>query len=285
MYKEILLFISFLLYLSSNGTDVTDDYVDPTLRITSPQIISIKVGQKFQFTAKYFDTSGTPVENPNLIWTVSPPHALTLDDSAFATATSDGVATIQVSIVTVLGTAISTKTSFPVREVITVITETATMTTNTGTNTTTTSDINTSTIDSGTASSTLTDTESTTDTDTTTTTDPNSTKRTSTPTINDDVVLTAPQSYHGTIQTTSSYKLTGSYEYGLNDAGQLVLDIAGDYEASTALPSLYVYLSNNPNSTSGSYEIAEVTVFNGANSYTLSSSIDISDYKYILCWC
>ena len=47
MYKEILLFISFLLYLSSNGTDVTDDYVDPTLRITSPQIISIKVGLKF----------------------------------------------------------------------------------------------------------------------------------------------------------------------------------------------------------------------------------------------
>ena len=112
MYKEILLFISFLLYLSSNGTDVTDDYVDPTLRITSPQIISIKVGQKFQFTAKYFDTSGTPVENPNLIWTVSPPHALTLDDSAFATATSDGVATIQVSIVNVLGTAISAETLF-----------------------------------------------------------------------------------------------------------------------------------------------------------------------------
>ena len=128
-----------------------------------------------------------------------PPDALTLDDSAFATATNDGVDSIQVSIVNVLGT--------------------------------------------------------------------------------------APQSYHGTIQTTSSYKLTGSYEYGLNDAGQLVLDIAGDYEASTALPSLYVYLSNNPNSTSGSYEIAEVTVFNGANSYTLPSSIDISDYKYILCWC
>ena len=125
----------------------------------------------------------------------------------------------------------------------------------------------------------------TTDTGTTTTTDPNSTKSTSTPTIDDDVVGTAAQSYHGKIQTTSSYKLTRSYEYGLNDPGQLVLDIAGDYEASTALPSLYVYLSNNPNSTSGSYEIAEVTVFNGANSYTLPSSIDISDYKYILCWC
>jgi len=100
MYKKILLFISYLLYLSCIGTYVTDDYVDPTLRITSPQIISIKVGQKFQFTAKYFDTSGTPVDNPNLIWTVSPPDALTIDNNGFATATKDGLATIQVSVVT-----------------------------------------------------------------------------------------------------------------------------------------------------------------------------------------
>lgn len=149
------------------------------------------------------------------------------------------------------------------------------MTNNSGTNT--------STIDSDTATSTLTDTS--TITTKVSDTSPSTTDTDSTPTLDDDVVVTAPQSYQGTIQTTSSYKLTGSYEYGLNDAGQLVLDIARDYEASTALPSLYVYLSNNPNSTSGSYEIAEVIVFNGAHSYTLPSSIDISDYKYILYWC
>ena len=271
------------MYLSCIGTDVTDDYVEPTLRITSPQIISIKVGQKFQFTAKYFDTSGAQIENPNLIWTVSPPGALSINDSGFAAATSDGEATVQVSFVTALGNTISDKTSFPVREVVTAITETTTMTIDSGTTTTTTSDVNTSTIDSGTATSTLTDTSTTTTSvsDTSSTT----TDTDSTPTVDDDVVVTAPQSYQGTIQTTSSYKLTGSYEYGLNDAGQLVLDIAGNYEASTALPGLYVYLSNNPNSTSGSYEIGEVTVFNGAHSYTLPSSVDISDYKYILYWC
>ena len=281
MYKKTLLFFSFLLYLSCIGTDVTDDYVDPTLRITSPQIISIKVGQKFQFTAKYFDTSGTQIENPNLIWTVSPPDALTIDDSGFATATSDGEATIQLSIVTALGNTISDKTSFPVREVVTVITETATMTVDSGT--TTTSDINTSTIDSGTTTSTLTDASTTTTTvsDTSSTT----TDTDSTPTVDDDVIVTAPQSYQGTIRTTSSYELTGSYEYGLNDAGQLVLDIGDDYVASTAIPRLFVYLSNNPNSPSGAYEIAEVTVFSGAHSYVLPSSIDISDYKYILYWC
>jgi len=81
------------MYLSCIGTDVTDDYVEPTLRISSGTIIIFKVGQKFQFTAKYFDTSGTQIENPNLIWTVSPPGALSINDSGFATATSDGEAT------------------------------------------------------------------------------------------------------------------------------------------------------------------------------------------------
>lgn len=246
------------------------------------------MGQKFQFTAKYFDTSGTPVDNPNLIWTVSPPDALTIDDNGFATATKDGLATIQVSVVTALGTTISAETSFPVREVVAIITETATMTTDTVTTTSTPSGTTSNTTDSNISTSTTISNTATTTTNTATltTTDTDSTANTST-TIgdDDDVVVTAPQSYQGSIRTTSSYKLTGSYEYGLNDAGQLVLDIAGNYEASTALPGLYVYLSNNPNSTSGSYEIGEVTVFNGAHSYTLPSSVDISDYKYILYWC
>ena len=280
MYKKILLFISYLLYLSCIGTDVTDDYVDPTLRITSPQIISIKVGQKFQFTAKYFDTSGTPVDNPNLIWTVSPPDALTIDDNGFATATKDGLATIQVSVVTALGTTISAETSFPVREVV-VITETATMTTDTATTTSTTSGTTSNTTDSNTSTSTTGSNTATTTTNTATSTTNTSTKIGD----DDDVVVTAPQSYQGTIQTTSSYVLTGSYEYGINDAGQLVLDIGDDYEASTAIPRLFVYLTNNPNSPSGGYEIGEVTVFSGAHSYILPSSIDINDYKYILYWC
>ena len=281
MYKKTLLFFSFLLYLSCIGTDVTDDYVEPTLRISSRSIIIFKVGQKFQFTAKYFDTSGTQIENPNLIWTVSPPGALSINDSGFATATSDGEATVQVSVVTALGNTISDKTSFTISKAVTVITETATMTVDSGTTTPTTSDINTSTIDSGTATLTDTSTTTTSDSNTSSTT----TDTDSAPTVDDDVVVTAPQSYQGTIRTTSSYELTGSYEYGLNDAGQLVLDIGDDYVASTAIPRLFVYLSNNPNSPSGAYEIAEVTVFSGAHSYVLPSSIDISDYKYILYWC
>ena len=237
------------------------------------------MGQKFQFTAKYFDTSGTQIDNPNLIWTVSPPDALTIDDNGFAAATKDGLATIQVSVVTALGTTISAETSFPVREVV-VITETATMTTDTATTTSTTSGTASNTTDSNTSTSTTGSGTATTTPNTAT-----STTNTSTTIGDDDVVVTAPQSYQGTIQTTSSYVLTGSYEYGLNDAGQLVLDIAADYVASTALPGLYVYLTNNPNSPSGGYKIGEVTFFSGALSYILPSSIDVNDYKYILYWC
>ncbi|MDB4016214.1 hypothetical protein N8345_01865 [Flavobacteriaceae bacterium] len=112
------------------------------------------------------------------------------------------------------------------------------MTVDSGTTTTTTSDINTSTIDSGTTTSTLTDTSTTTTTvsDTSSTT----TDTASTPTVDDDVVVTAPRTHQGKIRTTSSYELTGSYECGLNDAGQLVLDIGYEYVASTAIPRLFV---------------------------------------------
>jgi len=165
-----------------------------------------------------------------------------------------------------------------VQKVVTTITETATSTTSGTSSITTDSSTSTSTTVSDTGTT-------TTNTATSTSTVTDSTTNTSTTIGDDDVVVTAPQSFQGTIRTTSSYVLTGSYEYGLNDAGQLVLDIAEDYEASTALPGLFVYLSNNPNLTSGSYEIAEVTVFSGAHSYTLPSSIDINDYKYILYWC
>ena len=135
-----------------------------------------------------------PVEHQLTILTLfgpypPPPDALSVNDSGFATATSDGEATVQVSIVTALGTTIYAKTSFTISRAVTVITETTTMTNDSGTNT--------STIDSDTAKSTLTDTSTITTTvsDTSTLT----TDTDSTPTLDDDVVVTAPQSYQGTI--------------------------------------------------------------------------------------
>ena len=90
----------------------------------------------------------------------------------------------------------------------------------------------------------------------------------------------------GTIITTSSYVLEGDFilsELSSNPSN-LELVIANNYRASTSLPGLYIYLSNNPNSIANAFEIGAVTTFNGAHSYTLENK-GINDYAYVLYWC
>jgi hypothetical protein len=94
-----------------------------------------------------------------------------------------------------------------------------------------------------------------------------------------------PVRFEGTIASTSSYLLEGSYILEVQDNDVLRLSLGDDYEASTSLPGLYVYLGNNPNSIADAYEIGPVTVFQGAHFYNLPSTISIYDYSYILYWC
>lgn len=91
-------------------------------------------------------------------------------------------------------------------------------------------------------------------------------------------------SFSGELVSKSNYKLEGGFTLSEESSG-LILSFDGDYVASTALPGLYLYLSNNANTTSGAYEVGAVTVFKGAHSYTLDSSIELMDYQYILFWC
>lgn len=87
----------------------------------------------------------------------------------------------------------------------------------------------------------------------------------------------------GTIKTTSSYVLEGSFT--LQQTGNdLTLQIADDYRASSSLPGLVLYLTNNPNTIEGSLEISPVTVFNGAHEY-LIENVDIEEYGYLLYFC
>lgn len=88
----------------------------------------------------------------------------------------------------------------------------------------------------------------------------------------------------GTIRSTSSYLLEGDFIL-TNENQKLTLKISENYSASTALPGLYVYLSNNPNSTAGAFEIGAVDVFNGAHEYELGSGIGLNDYDYVLYYC
>ena len=87
----------------------------------------------------------------------------------------------------------------------------------------------------------------------------------------------------GVIQSTSSYILKGTFEIRQID-DNLKIDFENDYEASTALPGLYVYLSNNPNTISNAYEIGAVEVFAGAHSYIVEN-ININEYGYLLYFC
>ncbi len=92
-----------------------------------------------------------------------------------------------------------------------------------------------------------------------------------------------PTSRSGVIRTTSSYDLTGDFTIEEVD-GSLVVNIAENYRASTALPGLYVYLTNNPNTIAGALEIGAVEVFEGAHAYSLAS-VGLNDYNHILYYC
>ncbi|TCI92638.1 Ig-like domain-containing protein [Tenacibaculum sp. M341] len=89
----------------------------------------------------------------------------------------------------------------------------------------------------------------------------------------------------GTIATTSSYVLTGTFTIkeieGTND---LELRINDDYRASTALPGLYLYLTNNKNTVNNAKEIEAVSVFNGAHTYIIRDT-GINDFSHLLYWC
>lgn len=87
----------------------------------------------------------------------------------------------------------------------------------------------------------------------------------------------------GQIVTTSFYVLEGSFQLSA-DGSDLKLEIGEDYEASSSLPGLYVYLSNNKNSIGNAKEISDVKVFKGAHSYTIKNT-ELTDFKYIVYYC
>lgn len=96
-------------------------------------------------------------------------------------------------------------------------------------------------------------------------------------------VVPTSQQKSGTVETTSSYALQG--DFTLREEGNdLILEFGEDYNASTALPGLYVYLSNNRNTIANAYEISAVQVFSGTHSYTIPN-VGLNDYNYVLYFC
>lgn len=87
------------------------------------------------------------------------------------------------------------------------------------------------------------------------------------------------------LMTVSSYPLDGTATLEEQDNGSLYLRFANDFNTTSALPGLYVYLSNNVTTTANAYEIGAVTQFSGAQEYLLDGSVSISEYDYVLFFC
>lgn len=88
---------------------------------------------------------------------------------------------------------------------------------------------------------------------------------------------------NGQIATTTFYVLEGDFEYQETSDG-VSLSLAENYEASSSLPGLYVYLSNNRNSIANAYEIGPVQVFSGAHEYDIPG-VNFDDFSFIVYFC
>jgi len=97
------------------------------------------------------------------------------------------------------------------------------------------------------------------------------------------VVVVVPESRSGVIRTTSSYRMTGDFVVS-EIPGGVRIDIAENYQASTALPGLFVYLTNNPNTTNGALEIGAVRTFRGAHFYEVQG-VTIDQFDHLLYFC
>lgn len=100
-----------------------------------------------------------------------------------------------------------------------------------------------------------------------------------------DMTSEMPTLRTASLETVSSYPMEGSATLEEVD-GKLVLSLAEDFSTTSALPGLYVYLSNNPSSLADAYEISKVTDFTGAQVYEIGDeSIGLFDYEYVLFFC
>ena len=91
------------------------------------------------------------------------------------------------------------------------------------------------------------------------------------------------QQISGSIATTSSYVLEGDFTFEETIEG-VHLTFEDNYSASSSLPGLFVYLSNNANSVANAYEIGAVQVFNGSHEYNIPN-IGFNDYQYLVYFC
>lgn len=83
---------------------------------------------------------------------------------------------------------------------------------------------------------------------------------------------------------TFSSRGTGSVKLKIeNDVLKLIL--GDDFSTSSGPPDLRIYLGNTNNSVNGAVELASLSSTSGSQTVNISSSIAITDYRYVIIWC
>jgi hypothetical protein len=88
----------------------------------------------------------------------------------------------------------------------------------------------------------------------------------------------------GELKSASSYPLDGDVTLIDLGNGNLRLEVKDNFNTTSVLPGLFVYLSNNPNTINDAFEIGEVTQFKGAHIYNINS-VGLNDFNYVLFYC
>ena len=86
------------------------------------------------------------------------------------------------------------------------------------------------------------------------------------------------------LKTVSSYPLSGNAILK-KAGGKTILEFDATFNTTSALPGLYVYLTNNVSTINNALEVAKVKAFTGAQSYEISEDISLSEYDYVLFYC
>ncbi len=98
-----------------------------------------------------------------------------------------------------------------------------------------------------------------------------------------EATVVEPIERTGSLNTTSSYVLEGNFTLK-EEANKLILSLDDSFKASSSLPGLYIYLSNNPSNLSNAYEVGKSSSFSGSHSYEISN-IGINDFDYLVYHC
>ena len=86
------------------------------------------------------------------------------------------------------------------------------------------------------------------------------------------------------LKTVSSYPLTGNAVLK-KSGGKILLQFDDSFNTTSALPGLYVYLTNNVSTINNALEVAKVAAFTGAQSYEIEEDISLTEYDFVLFYC